>query len=850
MVFVIGHYREAYFLTALKFNVRGCGTMIENDFTQKQLQETFYFQQPFILQMIKNYFKIAIRNLVSQRVFSLLNISGLAVGMAACLILFTVVKYELSYDTFQPNYKRIYHVVTKDRFAEGVTYNPGIMGAAIDALRTQMPSMIFGTISAANGAQITVGNTNDKKFIEENGMFFCDPQFFKVFEYKWLQGEPNVLKNPNTVVLTEQTATKYFGNWQDAIGKTIRLDNAITLKVSGILDDIPLNTDFPLSVIASFETLKNNGPKYNYYDDWHTLSSNVQLFTLLPPNANETDVNKQFQNFSKENYVANRVGTQSVRTNFLQPLSRLHFDTRFEIFGTHITSMSVIWTLVLIGIFIIIMASINFINLATAQAAGRSKEVGIRKVLGSNRLQLFVQVIGETAVLVTIAMMLAVVMAVLCLPYIGHIASIEEKLSLLNVPTVLFILSVILLVTVLAGMYPSFVLARYNAAAAIKNKINSARVGGIPLRRSLVVVQFIISQVLIIGTIIAIRQMDFVNHADLGFDKESVLVLSDIDNGAASRVPAFKQSLLQIPGVESVTFATDVPSSENNWSTNFAYDHRPDEKFQVSLKFGDEDYFKTFGLTLVAGRVYDKSDTTKEVVVNETLLKKVGVSPQDAIGKDIDLGQGPWKKIVGVVKDFKTKSLKSDIDPLLIAEKSSFYSVGSVKLKTSNIRKTVAAIQSDWNRFFPEYVCTTSFLDENIAKFYEQDTHLELLYKIFAGLAIFISCLGLYGLVSFMATQKTKEIGVRKVLGASVANIVYLFSKEFVVLIAIAFVVAAPAAYLIMKSWLNDFVYRVPIGVGVFLVAVFISVVIGSFTVGYKAFKAAVANPVKSLRSE
>jgi putative ABC transport system permease protein len=803
--------------------------------------------------MIKNYFKIAFRNLIRHKVFSVINIAGLAIGIASCLLLFTVINYELSYDTFQPNYKRIYHVVTQDKFSDGITYNPGIPGAALDAMRLQMPSVLFAGFNAGFGSQVTVTDPNntstDKKFIEETGLYFFEPKFFSVFNYTWLSGNASVLNEPNAVVLTKKVADKYFGDWHQAMDKTIKLDNALSLKVSGILQDIPLNTDLPLSVMISFETLKANADKYNYHKDWNTLSSNFQVFALLPENVNASELDKQLAKFSKDNYDVKR---GSVRLNFLQPLSKLHFDKRFEIFGTHITSISVLWTLSLIGIFIIIMACINFINLATAQAVGRSKEIGIRKVLGSNRRQMFGQVMSETAIVVVIAALLAVGFASLCLPYIKNFASIEEKLSLLNIQTVLFILIVLVVVTVLSGLYPSFMLASYNPAIALKNKITSAKVGGISLRRGLVVTQFAISQVLIVATIIAVSQMNFINNADLGFNKESVLMLEgNSDSAVISRLSAFKEKLLQTPGIESVSFSSDVPSSGNTWASNFAYNHKEDEKYEVTMKFADPDYFKTYGIQLLAGSVYDKSDTMKEVMLNETLVHKLGVkNAEDVIGKDIRLGGNQWKKIVGVVKDFKTNSLRENIKPLLLAEKNDYYGVTSIKLRSSNLPQTQSSIQAAWNQFFPEYAYTSKFVDENIAKFYEQEAHLSLLYKIFAGLAIFISCLGLYGLVSFMAVQRTKEMGVRKVLGASVSNIMYLFSKEFTILIAIAFIIAAPVAYFIMHTWLNDFAYRVDIGAGVFVLAIIISIIIAWVTVGYKAIKAAMVNPVKSLRSE
>ncbi len=803
--------------------------------------------------MIKNYLKIAFRNLIRHKAFSAINIAGLAIGISSCLLLFTVVKYELGYDKFQANYKRIYRVVTQDKFSDGMTYNPGVPGAAIKSLRLEMPNLIVGAINSSYGSQVSLntsgGSSTDKKFVEKTGIFFCEPNFFNVFSYKWLEGNPAVLAGPGAVVLTRKTAEKYFGNWREALNRTIKLDNTVPLKVVGILEDAPLNSDFPLAVLISFETLKSNSAKYNFYDDWNTLSSNFQVYALLPEHVKASEVNKQLAKFSTEH---NKPGRASVRLHFLQPLSELHFDNRFEVFGSHVTSMAVLWTLSLIGMFIILMACINFINLSTAQAVGRSKEVGIRKVLGSSRRQLFLQVMGEMGLLVTISAILAIGIAALCMPFIKHIASIEESLSLLNLPVLIFVLIVIIIVTILSGLYPSLALSNYKPALALKNKMTSAKVGGISLRRGLVVMQFAISQVLIIGTIIAVSQMGFINKADLGFNKEAVLVLQqNTDSAIIAKLPAFKEKLLQTPGVVSVSFSSDVPSSDNTWASNFAFDHKEDEKYQVTMKFADPDYFKTYGLQFVAGRMYDKSDTMKEVVLNETLVYKLGEkTPQGVIGKDIRLGSSGWNKIVGVVKDFKTNSLRENIKPLLLAERIKYYGATSIKLRSANIPHTQAAIQSAWNRFFPEYAYTSNFIDESIANFYEQETHLSLLYKIFAFLAIFISCLGLYGLVSFMAVQKTKEIGVRKVLGASAANIIFLFSKEFTLLIIVAFVIAAPIAYFMMHTWLNDFVYRINIGAGIFVFALFISIIIAWITVGYKALKAAMVNPVKSLRSE
>ena len=806
--------------------------------------------------MIRNYSSIAWRNIKRNKVYAAINISGLAVGIAACLILFIVIQYELSYDKFQPNYKSIYHVAAKIRSAEGDGFGEGVPYPAYDALRTQFPDVVTGAMFQNYNSQVTILSSDDvnsasnKKFLEETGIFFSDPNFFSIFQYKWLAGSAQALKNPNAAVITKKLAEKYFGEWGNAMNKILKLDNAAIVQVSGVLDDIPQNTDFPLSLIASYETMKKYPDTYGYTDRWGSVTSSFQAFMLLPSNVSASSINKRLLAFSNEHYNADKKDIFKTY-QFLQPLSDIHFNKQIGNFGDHITSRTTLWTLSLIGIFIIIMACINFINLSTAQAVRRSKEVGMKKVLGGTRIQLFRQLMGETCIIVVTATVLAAIIASICLPYVKNIASIQEKLKLLNTSTILFMTFVTIVVTILAGAYPSIILSGFKPALALKNKITSASIGGISIRRGLVITQFAISQVLITGTIIAISQMNYVHQADLGFNKEAILVInSNVDSSVNVRQPAFKQKLLDIPGVRSVSFSSDVPSSETNSSGNFAYDHKPDENFEVYRKMADEDYFKTYGLTIIAGRSYDKSDTTKEVVVNETLVRKLGVKkPADVIGHEMRVG-GLWRPIVGVVKDFKTNSLREAIKPLVIGERNKRYYYTGIKLNTLHLNEVTKKIEAAWNQFFPEYVYTPTFMDDRINEFYKEENQLSLLYKIFAAIAIFISCLGLYGLVSFMAAQRTKEIGIRKVLGASVANIIYLFSKEFTVLILIAFAIAVPVAYYMMRGWLNNFAFRINMNIWVFILAIVCSVVIAWITVGYKSIRAAMSNPVKSLRTE
>lgn len=802
--------------------------------------------------MIQNYFKTAWRNIRRHKAFSFLNIAGLSVGIASCILIFTVVKYELSYDTFQPNYDQIYHVVTQTKTSDGISYTSGIPNPALEAIQLDFPQTKTSALLSDFGSQVSIPSTNGvgKKFLENEGFFFAGPDFFTIFHSDWLAGSPAELNNPNVTVLSESTASKYFGNWRDAIGKTLLIDNVVLVKVTGIIKDSPKNSDFQLSVVSSLATAKASNGIFYYDSSWHSITSNFQIFMLLPKAVSASTIDKELITFSNKHY--NNTPKKQV-LNFLQPLSEVHFDNRFENFGDHVTDRASLWTLSLIAIFILLMACINFINLSTAQAVNRSKEMGIRKVLGSTRKQLLGQVMGETFLMVFFATIIAIGIAALCIPFIKEIASIQGSITFLSSQIIVFILLLILLITLMAGIYPAFILSGFTPALALKNKITSATIGGISLRRGLVVLQFSISQVLIIGTIVAITQMSFIKNADLGFNKEAVLLFNtNADSAMQARQPSFKNKILQIPGVKNVSFSSDVPSSQNNWQTNFGFDHQPNPEFSLDVKFADENYFSTYGLQMFAGRPYSKSDTVNEVVVNETLARKLNIkNPSDIIGKQIRYGgKGEWKNIVGVVKDFKTNSLKEDIKPLALAERRDQYNVTAVKLNTTNISKTRQAVENAWNEVFPEYAFTSSFFEDNINDFYKQDNQLAILYKIFACIAILISCIGLFGLVTFMAVQRKKEIGVRKVLGASVQNIVFLFSKEFTVLVVIGFLIAAPVGWLMMNQWLNNFVYRTNFSPWIFVLAILISIIIAWFAVGYKSIRAAIENPVKSLKSE
>lgn len=805
--------------------------------------------------MIKNYFKIALRNLKRNHKHALLNILGLGVALAACIIVFLVIQFEQSHNKHLANYRHLYQVVCKSTNAEGEHFSGGITFPASRILRQDFPQYHFGELMQNYDVQITAKNADgssvpDRKFYETSGVFYGDPGLMKILEVKFIRGNPDVLADVNSIAISKSTARKYFGGVQEAFGKRLNFNNTdYDYQVNAVFEDVPANSDFPFQIVGSYAGfVAHEGKQYWDMEEWGSITSNHQLYVLLPPGTNTGAFDRELNQLERKH----RKNVTEVRTNFLHPLSEIHFDERFGTNGSYTTSKKSLYTLSFIGLLIILMACINFINLSTALAVTRSKEVGIRKVMGSSRGQLRLQVFMETGLIVCIALVVAIGLASLALPYVKNIMVVQSTLRLFNTGSVLFMLAAMLATVFLSGFYPAFVMGRFKPVEAIKNKISTTRVGSISLRRILVVLQFSFSQIFIIATIVAVSQMNFIRNADLGFVKESVLTVTiNSDSSSMARHPAFKDELLARSDVKQVSFSFDAPSSDNSWQNNFSFDKMEDRNFNVTVKFGDENYLATYGMQMAAGKFYEAGDTARNYVVNETFVKKVGLrTPQEAIGKMLRLGSGKPKPVIGVVKDFKLQSLHEVVPPIALSPRKIYYGIVGIKLASSNLLNSREAIGAIWAKYFPEYVYDANFFEDSINNFYLQEQKLSLMYKVYAILAILISCLGLYGLVSFMIVQKTKEVGIRKVLGASVNSIMYLFSKEFTILVVIAFVLAAPAAWYLMHSWLEDFEYRISIGPGVFIAAILVSILIAWVTVGYKALKAALINPVKSLRTE
>jgi predicted permease len=804
--------------------------------------------------MLKNYFKTAFRNLQRNKAYAFINVLGLAIGIAACLLIFLVLEFETSFDNFHSKRDQIYRIGSKFITQDGVSYSAGTAFPLGPALRSELPQIKkVARILKGAGEPVTVFDGGEQKRKFKADLYFAEPEFFSLFDFEWLAGDAkNVLTQPNSVALTKKTAEKYFGDWHAALGKTIMrgTHKEEVYTVNGILNDVQPNTDFPLDVVVSFSTIRNTGLKTNL-EDWVSTFGQAYTFVLLPSGTSISKLNSDLQALAKRHKPSEYL-KDSYTT---QPLSEIHYDERFGNYRSHTFSRSLITALQLIGIFLILIACVNFVNLATAQAVNRSKEVGVRKVLGSSRKQLALQFLSETGIITLVAVLVAVAIAVFALPFLNQLLSVQMSMNLVKDPAIiLFLLVVLTVVTLLSGLYPALILSGFNPVTALKTKITSKMVGGLSLRRVLVVLQFVIAHGLIIGTLIVVSQMNFFRNATLGFDKAAIINVGiPGDSISRTKIDYLRNRLMENPDIKNVSFSFSSPAADGNWNSDFKFDHATkNTNFNANLKWADVDYFKTYNLQFVAGRPYYPSDTVREVVVNETLLHKLGITdPKQAIGKQLDFWEGQMVvPIVGVIRDFNSYSLRQPMAPVVLGTWKDVYQTINIKIKPDREKDVLPYVEKLWNETYPDFLYEYHFLDDTIANFYKEEARLSQLYKIFAAIAILISCLGLYGLVSFMAAQRTKEVGIRKVLGASVGNIVYLLSKEFSLLIIVAFALAAPLAYYIMHKWLQNYSYRIELGVSVFLLAIIGSMIIAWITVGHRAIKAALANPVKNLRTE
>ncbi len=796
--------------------------------------------------MLKNFFTTAFRSLIRHKAHATINIAGLALGIACCLVLFLVVRYERSFDQHHVKVDRIYRVNTQFLTGEnGLTTNAPIPVG--QALKEDFPEIeeYVTTSLIDNGGLIKVGN----KVFKQPGIAYVTPAFFRIFDVTWLAGNPaQSLAEPNTVVLSKSTAQKYFGpaaasQPELTLGKIIKLNGQYNLKVTGLIADFPATTDLPFEMLISYASL----PSQTNQDlnSWNNITSAYSHFVLLRKGADPKLLEKKFPAF-RQKYTS-----ETLQTYLLQPLREMHHDARFENYNGRIMPVENINSLILIGVFILLTACINFTNLATAQSVKRSREVGIRKVLGANRPQLIRQFIAETFLLTVFAVLVAILAAYITLPALQDLL----RTKILFQPwydkeIITFLAGITVVVTFLAGFYPALIVSGFKPVLALKNKLTTAGSGGISLRRGLIVLQFVIAQALIIGTLVVSNQLEYFRNKPLGYHKNAVITIPLPANTKADDTRALRTRLGQLAGVKNVSFALTPPSYEGGWFAGFNFEGSGlKDDVICQMMPVDATFLKTYGLKLLAGRSLRQNGDSAAVVVNEAVLRAMRIkNPAEAIGRQIrNLEQ--LVTIVGVVQDFHAQSLKKAIGPIIM-NRVDWIEMAGVRLEPSNLRPTIAQVEQIWKQSFPESIFEFTFLEDDIAKFYEEEVKMYRLFRIFAGIAIFISCLGLYGLVSFMAVQRTKEIGIRKVLGASIAKIVALFTKEFFALILLAFAVAAPLAWYFMHAWLQNFEYQVPLGLDIFLSAILFSLAIAGITIVYRSVRAALTNPVQNLRNE
>ncbi|MBB5395448.1 ABC transporter permease [Mucilaginibacter sp. AK015] len=803
--------------------------------------------------MFKNLFKTAWRNVLRNKSYTFINIVGLGSGISVCLVIFVLIQFHLSFDNFHTKKDRIYRMLTEYHHADSkdIFYGAGIARGIPQTLKTDIPELeAYAPIFHGYNEQIQVLNAAgqiEKKF-KEDGVFATTPSFFKIFDFPLLLGDANTaLSNPNSVLLTKETAERYFGDWRQAMGKTIRWANKDVLKVTGIMAPIPRNTDFQFKVLFSLGTGRTASMLTS--NDYDSTGGFYGCYVLAPAGMTGAQLTGKLQALMKK-YRS----PENKDSEVAQPLSEVHFDSKVDNYSNIAITRQMINMLWMIGAFILIIACVNFVNLATAQAVNRAKEVGIRKVLGGNRSQLQIQFLTETFVIVLISLVLSAGISTLAIPMVGKIMELPLQADmLLQVKVAAFTLVLIVMVTLIAGFYPSMVLSGFNPINALKSKLAFKTPKGISLRHALVVFQFVIAQGLIICTIIIVKQMNFFTHESMGFEKDAIVnVHFPSDSASITKLDYLKNKLRGINGIQQVSLSSDLPAGEDDNWTMFTYDNAIKQvDFYSIIQMADEQYVPTYKLKLVAGRNVAASDTVREFLVNEAVIQKLGLKkPEDALNKQIALGTFAKGKIVGVLKNFHNRSFKDEYAPMLISTLKNQYGVSNIKLSSANMSASIKGIEKLWNEVYPDYAFEYKFMDERIAAYYKQESQLSKIYQSFAAIAILLSCLGLYGLASFMAVQRIKEVGIRKVLGSSISAIVYLFSKEFVVLIGIGFAVAAPITWYLMNRWLQDYTYRIQIHWGIFVLAGIIAVGIALATVSYQLIKAALVNPVKSLRSE
>ncbi len=830
--------------------------------------------------MIKNYFKIAFRGFWRHKLFTLINIIGLSIGISAALVIYLIVHFDFTFDKFHKNGDRIYRVVSNFSFQGNRGYNGGVCGPLAAAVKSQVPGVEVTaptfSLSPSNefiphaGLRAAGEVSTPVKFKNKYTVLLAGDEYFKIFDYKWLAGSPkNALAAPNQVVLTSEQAKKYFPStpYSQMIGRTVIYDTLKTT-VTGIVQTLTENTDFTFRDFVSYSTATINANKavgdQLQLSEWESTNSSQQLFIKLAQGADASRIQKQLNAILKKNSPPKPEYKGNTHSFSLQPLSDLHFNDHYDVVNDgHIASKTTLYGLLAIAAFLLLLGCINFINLTTAQATQRAKEIGVRKTMGSSREQLIIQFLSETFLITLIAVIISVMLAPVILKLFADFIDPGIKATLFQPYLIMFLLVLTIAVSLASGFYPAIMLSGYKPALVLKNQSQSggSQTRNAWLRKSLTVTQFIIAQFFIMATILVSKQIYYALHKDLGFKKEAILIInSPWKNRTTARNQVFLNKLHSMPQVEMVSIGNAPPSSGSTNSTEVTYnDGKKEIKTEVFLKFGDENYIPLYKIKFLAGRNLQRGDSAKSVMINNTYAKILGFrNPNDAIGKTLKNFNGvKTLQVAGVVADFYQSSLHAPIKPMAIYFGTDSWQTGTfhIALKPQTVggnewKTAIAAMGESWKGIYPDDDFEYDFFDASIAKFYDTEQHTSTLLAWATGLSIFISCLGLLGLAIYTTTQRTKEIGVRKVLGATVAQIVTLLSTELVLLIVLAFIIVTPAAWWAMNKWMQTFADRTTISWWIFAASGAGMLLAAVFTSSFQTIKAAIANPVKSLRSE
>jgi len=807
--------------------------------------------------MIKNWLKIALRNIARHKGYSFINLFGLAIGMTCAILIMLYVRDELSYDRYPVKAESIYRLGLEAR-----TVNRGQLRTArtpppwAPALARDYPEVLNYVRFKTPLVSWLVGFEEREKRFHEKGFYFADPSVFEVFGLKLLRGDPaTALKEPNTLVLTEKAAARYFGR-DDPLGKTLRIDNTYDFRVTGVMQDVPRASHISFDILASFESLNvlpiYGGTQYSTMER-NGLNPDVYTYLLLKDGSRPEELEKKIPAFL-QTYLGRQLAQANVTLNtFLQPLVDIHLHSNLDAELRANASVSDIYIFSAVALFILAIACINFMNLATARSAGRAREVSIRKVVGAERQQIIGQFLGESLLLAMISLVLAVALAKLLLPVFGILAG--KKLSL-DLADPLFVLGAVLLAVVVgvaSGSYPAFFLSAFRPGSVLKGSLRSGG-ANVLLRRVLVVFQFAISIVFIIGTTVVYQQIRYVRTKPLGFDKENVVVLPLGDPRARPLFQSFKDRVLQSPQILAVSGATSLPGGLVNVAFVLPEGAAPGEQTAVDFCLVGYDFLRTLGIELAAGRDFARdhpTDVQQAYILNESAVKLFGWK-DGPLDKQIRFLGNVTGRVIGVVKDFHVKSLHHRVGPLVmrLSPTPDGLLYGAVRIDPKQVRGALDFIEAQWRQVYPHDPFIYTFLKDDFDGLYRAEDARGRIFIAFSALTVIIACLGLFGLASFSAEQKKKEVGIRKVLGASVAGLTRMLTMEFLKLVFLASAIAWPVAYYAMYRWLGAFAYRVSVGWWIFPAAAVLAVLIALLTVGFQAVRAALANPVDAIHIE